>query len=213
MNVVEFLSSCSFSKLTPELLKNCKPFKCGNRDLDDFFAKDSFLYGEKLLGKTYVFRLKDFPDKIVAAFTLSNDSVRIKQLFPEDMAKIEYVTENGEKNLRRYPGVLVGRLGINSEFAKQGIGSAVMTFIKTWFRSDENKTGCRFIIVDAVNSPDVLRYYQRNGFKFLYGSDENEAKALGINVKMLGKNPLRTRLMYYDLIDLDDKMRNASKIS
>ena len=213
MNVVEFLFSCSFSKLTPELLKNCKPFKCGNKDLDDFFAKDSFLYGEKLLGKTYVFRLKDFPDKIVAAFTLSNDSVRIKQLFPEDMAKIEYVTENGEKNLRRYPGVLVGRLGINSEFAKQGIGSAVMTFIKTWFRSDENKTGCRFIIVDAVNSPDVLRYYQRNGFKFLYGSDENEAKALGINVKMLGKNPLRTRLMYYDLIDLDDKMRNASKIS
>ena len=213
MNVVEFLSSCSFSKLTPELLKNCKPFKCGNKDLDDFFAKDSFLYGEKLLGKTYVFRLKDFPDKIVAAFTLSNDSVRIKQLFPEDMAKIEYVTENGEKNLRRYPGVLVGRLGINSEFAKQGIGSAVMTFIKTWFRSDENKTGCRFIIVDAVNSPDDLRYYQRNGFKFLYGSDENEAKALGINVKMLGKNPLRTRLMYYDLIDLDDKMRNASKIS
>lgn len=213
MNVAEFLSSCSFSRLTPELLKNCKPFKCGNKDLDDFFAKDSFLYGEKLLGKTYVFRLKEFPNKIVAAFTLSNDSVRIKQLFPEDMAKIEYVTENGEKNLRRYPGVLVGRLGINSEFAKQGFGSAVMTFIKTWFRSDENKTGCRFIIVDAVNSSDVLRYYQRNGFKFLYGSDENEAKALGINVKMLGKNPLRTRLMYYDLIDLDDKIGETPRIN
>ena len=129
------------------------------------------------------------------------------------MAKIEYVTENGEKNLRRYPGVLVGRLGINSEFAKQGFGSAVMTFIKTWFRSDENKTGCRFIIVDAVNSPDVLHYYQRNGFKFLYGSDENEAKALGINVKMLGKNPLRTRLMYYDLIDLDDKIGETPRIN
>lgn len=120
MNVVEFLSSCSFSKLTPELLKNCKPFKCGNKDLDDFFAKDSFLYGEKLLGKTYVFRLKDFPDKIVAAFTLSNDSVRIKQLFPEDMAKIEYVTENGEKNLRRYPGVLVGSVGDKLRICKAG---------------------------------------------------------------------------------------------
>lgn len=141
MNVVEFLSSCSFSRLTPELLKNCKAFKCGNKDLDDFFAKDSFLYGEKLLGKTYVFRLKECPNIIIAAFTLSNDSVRIKQLIPEDKAKIEYITENGMKNLRHYPGVLVGRLGINEEYAKQGFGSAVMTFIKTWFRSDENKTG------------------------------------------------------------------------
>ena len=96
MNVAEFLSSCSFSRLTPELLKNCKPFKCGNKDLDDFFVKDSFLYGKKLLGKTYVFRLKEIPDKIVAAFTLSNDSVRIKQLVPEDKAKIEYITEKKE---------------------------------------------------------------------------------------------------------------------
>ena len=213
MNVVEFLSSCSFSRLTPELLKNCKVFKCGNKDLDDFFAKDSFLYGEKLLGKTYVFRLKECPDIIIAAFTLSNDFVRIKQLIPEDKAKIEYITENGMKNLRRYPGVLVGRLGINEEYAKQGFGSAVMTFIKTWFRSDENKTGCRFIIVDAVNDPDVIHYYRKNNFKFLYGSDENEAKALGINVKLLRTNPLRTRLMYYDVIDLDDKGKNAARMN
>ena len=108
----------------------------------------------------------------------------------------------GEKNLRRYPGVLVGRLGTNIEFAKQGFGSAVMDFIKAWFRSDENKTGCRFIIVDAINKPEVIHYYQKNNFKFLYSSEINEARALGINVKMLGEKPLHTRLMYFDLIDI-----------
>lgn len=69
--------------------------------------------------------------------------------------------------LRRNPGVLVGRLGTNIEFAKQGFGSAVMDFIKAWFRSDENKTDCRFIIVDAINKPEVIHYYQKNNFKFL----------------------------------------------
>ena len=111
MTLAEFLNRCSFARLTPELLQSCNPFKCGNEDLDEFFREDFRLYGEKLLGKTYVFRLKEHPENIVAAFTISNDSIRIKQLTPEDKAKIEYVTENGEKNLHRYPGVLVGRLG------------------------------------------------------------------------------------------------------
>ena len=141
MTLADFLNRCSFARLSSELLQSCNPFKCGNEDLDEFFREDFRLYGEKLLGKTYVFRLRERPESIVAAFTISNDSIRIKQLAPEDKAKIEYVTENGEKNLRRYPGVLVGRLGTNIEFAKQGFGSAVMDFIKAWFRSDENKTG------------------------------------------------------------------------
>ena len=35
--------------------------------------------------------------------------------------------------MRRYPGVLIGRLGINKEYKHQGIGSDLMTFIKSWF--------------------------------------------------------------------------------
>ncbi|WP_405333480.1 hypothetical protein [Fibrobacter sp.] len=176
MTLADFLNRCSFARLSSELLQSCNPFKCGNEDLDEFFREDFRLYGEKLLGKTYVFRLRERPESIVAAFTISNDSIRIKQLAPEDKANIE--------------------------FAKQGFGSAVMDFIKAWFRSDENKTGCRFIIVDAINKPEVIHYYQKNNFKFLYSSEINEARALGINVKMLGEKPLHTRLMYFDLIDI-----------
>ena len=57
----------------------------------------------------------------------------------EDKMQIEYVTENGEKNLRRFPGVLIGRLGTNSKLSGLGYGTAVMDFIKAWFRSEENK--------------------------------------------------------------------------
>ncbi len=156
------------------------------------------------MGKTYAFRLIDNPTEIVSIFTLSNDSIRIKQLLPEDKDQIEYVTENGEKNLRRFPGVLIGRLGANQSIAGKGYGTAVMDFIKAWFRSNENKTGCRFIIVDAHNNQATIHYYKKNGFNFLYSEEINEAKSMGLNVKRPGTLPLNTRLMYFDLIDIEN---------
>lgn len=97
MNLEELLSECTFECVTPTLLEQCEPFACGHDDLDEFFRSDYKLYADKLLGKTYAFRLIDNPSKIVSIFTLSNDAIRIKQLVAEDKEQIEYVTENGEK--------------------------------------------------------------------------------------------------------------------
>ena len=202
MNLEELLSECTFERVTPTLLEQCEPFACGHDDLDEFFRSDYKLYADKLLGKTYAFRLIDNPSKIVSIFTLSNDAIRIKQLVAEDKEQIEYVTENGEKNLRRFPGVLIGRLWTNQTLSRKGYGTAVMDFIKAWFRSNENKTGCRFIIVDAHNNPDTIRYYEKNGFQFLYSEEINEAKSMGLNIKRPNTLPLNTRLMYFDLIKI-----------
>ena len=125
MRLEEFLSECTFERVSPEMLEQCNPFSCGHDDLDDFFRNDYKLYADKLLGKTYAFRRIDSPREIVAAFTLSNDSIRIRQLRPEDKEQIEYITENGEKNPRRFPGVLIGRLGTNLIYSGKGYGTAV----------------------------------------------------------------------------------------
>lgn len=50
-------------------------FSCGDKDLDDFFHQDAFLYAEQLLGKTYFFSTTGDDKKIVCAFTLANDSI------------------------------------------------------------------------------------------------------------------------------------------
>jgi hypothetical protein len=101
------------------------------------------------------------------------------------------------KQMRRYPGVLIGRLGINIQFKHQGIGTELMTFIKSWFLDSANKTGCRFLIVDAYNESIPIDYYLKNGFKFLFSTEEQEAKYTNINIL-----PIRTRLMYFDLMEL-----------
>ena len=89
-------------------------------------------------------------------------------------------------------------LGTSKDFAGKGYGTAIMDFIKVLFRTN-NRTGCRFLIVDALNRPDTLHYYEKNGFRYLIADERLEAKYMGIGV---GHLPLNTRLMYFDLLKL-----------
>ena len=79
------------------------------------------------------------------------------------------------------------------------VQKAVMDFIKVLFRTN-NRTGCRFLIVDALNCPATLHYYEKNGFRYLIDDERLEAKYMGIGV---GRLPLNTRLMYFDLLKLN----------
>lgn len=195
----DLFATCNLVVVDAQRLAMCEPFVCENEDLNDFFANDSVLYAERLLGKTYLFCLRENPKVIVAAFTVSNDSIRMTNKLNEE-AKFQFLrqTELEEKRLRRFPAVLIGRLATNKCFAGRGVGTAVMDFIKSWFRID-NKTGCRFIIVDAYNNEATIHYYLKNDFRFLVEDERLEAKYMGIGV---GRLPLNTRLMYFDLLDM-----------
>lgn len=194
------LDKCSFSALDETVIRSSIPFSCGNEDLNEFFCCDAPLYSKQLLGKSYCFRLDEDNSVIVCAFTLSNDSIRV-DILPNSREKKVQKDIPYSKQMRRYPGVLIGRLGINIEFKQRGIGSELMEFIKSWFLDAGNKTGCRFLIVDAYNDEIPLRYYQKNGFKFLFSTENQEAENTGWDKE----TKLRTRLMYFDLIDLVNK--------
>lgn len=201
MTYRELLSSCDIVTATAERLTTSEPFMCENQDLNDFFANDAVMYAKRLLGKTYLLCLKKQPQMIVAAFTLSNDSIRMTSKLNEESKNTFLKNTNLEsKHLRRFPAILIGRLATNKMFAGQGIGTAVMDFIKARFRY-RNKTGCRFIIVDAYNCESTLHYYLKNDFRFLVEDERLEAKYMGIGV---GRLPLNTRLMYFDLLDMED---------
>ena len=195
------VEQCQFYELTEGMLAACQPFLCGNDDLDDFFRNDATRYAYFLMGKTYCFRLNNDPSKLVCAFTVSNDSIRIYDLPRSRRDYMKSLTHH-EKPLRRYPGVLIGRLGVANEFSGKGIGSETLDFIKGWFFSSTNKTGCRFVIVDAVNEPSIIAFYQKNGFQPLFSTEEQEF-AYTVGKKDLPVK-LDTRLMYFDLLKMRD---------
>ena len=53
--------------------------------------------------------------------------------------------------------------------------------------------------MDALASDSTLHFYRKNGFRFLVEDERLEAKYMGIGV---GRLPLNTRLMYFDLLDM-----------
>ena len=180
MTVEQLLNECELVRLTEEKLAACKPFSCGEGDLDEFFAKDCLVNQRKLLGKTYLFCLKSQPDTIVTAFSLSNDSIRLTNRIADEY-KEQFLddTDLRDKTLKRFPAVLIGRLGTSKDFAGRGYGSAIMDFIKVLFRTN-NRTGCRFLIVDAMNRPETLHFYEKNGFKKMVNDEELPESALTI---------------------------------
>ncbi|WP_050762199.1 N-acetyltransferase [Desulfarculus baarsii] len=88
-----------------------------------------------------------------------------------------------KRDYTSFPAVKIGRLGVASAYAGSGIGTYLLTMTKDLFVTD-NRTGCRFITVDAYNKPGVIAFYLKNSFAFLWGKDSEE----------------RTRIMYFDLL-------------
>jgi hypothetical protein len=76
-----------------------------------------------------------------------------------------------------------------------------MTFIKEWIASETNKTGCRFLIVDAYNETDVIRFYkEHNNFEFLIEDETLELNMFRGNIKEISR--LETRKMFFYLITI-----------
>lgn len=173
-------------------------FSCGESDLDDFFHSEAILYAKERLGKTYcVIKSEEF-STIVGFFTVANDS--IKTTYMEESNPKNRIQRNipNEKRLRSYPAVLIGRLGVDKKYQGKEfqIGRQIIEYLKAWFYDDDNKTGCRFLVVDAYNSENVLSFYERNDFKFLYRDEEMERT----DTRIKKEAPLRTRMMFFDLI-------------
>jgi GNAT superfamily N-acetyltransferase len=172
-------------------------FSCGDDDLDNFFNSDCFDYAKQLLGKTYCYKLDSDNKTVVCAFTLANAGIRVSDMPGSRKKKIEADIPH-VKALKDYPAVLIGRLGVSKNFRSKHIGSDVLEYIKYWFFDTNNKTGCRFVIVDAYNETDTITFYERNGFMKVFSTDDQEKEYRHISNDV----HLTTRLMYFDLISL-----------
>ena len=196
------LDKCTLKIYDNEVINSCQPFDCDNSDLNDFFRNDALNYYAELLGKTYCFTLDKNPEIIVCAFTISNDSIKTSHL-PNARKKKVIRDIPRQKQMKSYPAVLIGRLGVNKKYRyikdeTDRTGKQLMDFIKSWFIDGANKTGCRFIVVDSYNEIKPLKYYSNNEFIPLFSNEEQEKEYTGIG----SDAKLETRLLYFDLIIL-----------
>lgn len=196
------LEKCTLKVYNKRILDTCEKFDCGNDDLNEFFSDDVLKYTSNLLGKSYCFTFDEDERQIVVAFTLSNDSIKTYSL-PNARKKKVNTNISHQKQMKSYPAVLIGRLGVNKNFRKiegeqKSTGDQLMDFVKAWFIDKGNKTGCRFIVVDSYNEINPLKYYKRNSFCELFSSEKQEKEYTNIPLD----KELKTHLLYFDLIIL-----------
>jgi len=190
-------TDCAFRLFDHNILERSQPFDCGQDDLNDFFLNESLAYSDQLLGRTYCFTSKKRNKEIVSIFTVSNSAIRVSDL-PNNSKRRVNSDIPWAKQGRNYPAVLVGRLAVNTKFKRMKVGTQTLNFIKAWFVNPKNKTGCRYVVVDAYNNFDALKFYQDNNFRFLFKEENAEKQYFDIAVNQ----DLKTRFMYYDLIDI-----------
>ncbi|MCQ2351441.1 MAG: GNAT family N-acetyltransferase [Paludibacteraceae bacterium] len=166
----------SFYKLATDTA--IKSFDCNDKDLNEFLIQDAKKYLSELMAVTYVME-STTTNNIVAYFSLLNDKISYNADNKTIWNRLNRDISN-EKRRKHYPAVKIGRFAIDSKFARQGLGREIIRLIKTMFRNG-NRTGCRFITVDAYS--DAIPFYQACGFSFFSNKDVRE----------------NTRLMYYDL--------------
>lgn len=191
-----FVENTFMVPYTREVADFCDPFSCGDDDLDDFFHHDVFLYEGELLGKTYCWINKANQREIVAIATLSYDGIKTYTLDKPSKNVLQRKIPQ-QKRHRSYPAVLIGRLGVNKAFRGKGmnIGSQLMEVLKYWFVDENNKAACRYMLVDAYNTESTIHYYLKNGFRFLYKTEQGEKDAFGIS----SEEDLRSRILFFDL--------------
>jgi GNAT superfamily N-acetyltransferase len=152
-----------------------KPFDCGNNDLNDFLFHDSKNHSKYLRYTTTIFETEE---KIIAYYSLSNDLLVVREIgdFREEIdTNINIETEYWEQFYEQvsYPAVKIGRLAVDKEFQGNGLGRIIIDSLVISF-TNNNKTGCQFITVDAINDhkgQKAIHFYIQNGFNFLTALD------------------------------------------
>lgn len=170
--------------------EDLKTFDCGLEDLNDFFRNDVLGHKRELLAETYYFQPRKATEEglffPVAFVSFLNDSISVtrdeRKEEKKGFWKIIKKAIPYKMLYPAYPAVKIGRLGVKNKYQGQNFGTALINLSKNFFLTD-NRTGCRFITVDAYNEEQVIKFYEKNGFQFLWEMDKNN----------------KTRIMFFDL--------------
>lgn len=166
-----------FQKLTET--SDITAFHCSDDDLNDFIINEAKEYQKQLLAIT---TLVYYDGELAAYFSLLTDTVKFGENDKTVRNRINRKIPHS-KQRTHYPAVKLGRLAVDTRFARMGLGEMILRNIKL-VCTYNSKIAARFITVDAVRN--AVGFYEEKGrFRLFTEKDANDD----------------TRLMYFDLKD------------
>lgn len=157
-------------------------FDCADDDLNDFILNDAKRHKQEMIAETYSFRFVEQDEQgrktvPVAFVSLANDVIVLSK--GKKRKHLHYLLRGYDS----YPAVKIARLGVHRIVQGSSIGTQLIELIKCLLTT-HNRTGCRFLNVDAYNKDNILKFYIKNDFQLLDEECSDDEP---------------TRIMYYDL--------------
>ena len=132
-------------------------FRCGQESLDRYIREQATQDARRDIARVFVATATDDPSRILGFFTLSATSIAATDLPPEI-----------GKRLPRYPvpAALIGRLAVDQEFARQGLGGILTTEALKKAAAASETVAVNVMVVDPIEGA-AHAFYAAFGFRGL----------------------------------------------
>lgn len=147
---------------------NLSSFTCSSPELNDFLKNDALNDQINLISRT---GLCFWKDQLVGFVALVADTIEAKAVI-DGLEHYEY---------RKYPGVKIARLAVDSGFERRGIGTYLLLAALGKTLSVCNSIGCRYILVDSKKNS--IMFYQKMGFKLVEKYKNKEFVPMYLNLQ------------------------------
>src|SRR5690606_19431471 len=150
-----------------------KDFDCDDETLNDFLFNKAKPYFSEFLATTFI--IED-NKQTVAYFSIFNDSLKVEE---EKFASksgfkrfLKKFISHPKRHLEYFPAIKIGRLAVNKNVKKAGLGKTIINYIIDYALEHNNQCACKIITVDAYSQS--LGFYEKVGFDYLFPDDEGK---------------------------------------
>ena len=137
-------------------------FKSYEKELVNFLIEDALNNQKQKLSVTFLWF---YEKNLVGYLTLLNDKINLE-------GNLKEFFREKDIHYKSLPALKVGRLCVHDDSLRKGVGRLIVLFaVKQANEISENKSGCRFITLDAKRNEkrelDSIHFYKKLGFKML----------------------------------------------
>ena len=122
-------------------------------EIHKFYYNDLQRYQENNLSTV---RLVKIEDKIVGYFTVSMNAIELDKLGKDEKVK--------DTTPKKYPAMLIGRMGIDKKHRRKGIGWEICQFCRGLAIEIGQKVACRYVMLHTTDDKNKIQFYNKSGF-------------------------------------------------
>ena len=150
-------------------------FHCArDKDLQDFLHNKAVTFEKNLRSRTYLY-IDNTTQEVAAYFTIAISTLHTDNISPE----VIELLDGYKDDVVSIPCFLIGQLGKSDKFEPQKIGEFILDDAIDTIDQSQKSLGGRFILLDAINKEQIIRFYAANAFFLIEDDPRSE------NIKMI----------------------------